>query len=307
MCKEYVRDLAGAVISSVNPTSYGRMRTKLNKQGFSEIAIYKAITKHCIENDIDPKSMAKETQTYIEGCALNMFHPKVSNDFHFLRGQFHKLRHGDLKRDEAKSPEQKGNFLCNHCYHILPDRLRCGGKNEKYLCASCKSIKSKAAYNKKKREGFIKSQSEQTSTDKAPVPVHLSTTSSGFKHEDATNELSAALSQLPETPKKENPQWEPQAKEPEQPVVEEPVNDPIGESIDQLIEEQTPEEPISDTKEEPIMNEQAVQPSISEPKRAPIGAEVKVTEVMADENNATISLQCSTEQLHLVLHAIKTL
>ena len=274
MCTEYVRELAGAVISSVNPTSYGRMRTKLNKQGFSEIAIYTAITKHCVENNIDPKNMAKETLEYLEGCAINMFHPKTSNDFHFLRGHFHKLRHGDLDRDEAKSSEQKGNFLCNHCYKILPDKLRSAGKNEKNMCAQCKSAKSKAYHARKSAEKgspikkAISSSSIQTELTKA-----LSTSGPGFKHADASSQLSEALNSLPE-PAIKKPEPEPKPIEPEQ-----STNEP--EKLDMA---------------KPESNEENK-----------FGNDVKITEVMADAESATISIQCPTEVLHLVLASIKNL
>ena len=299
MCKDAITELARATIRSINPTSYGRMRTKLNKQGFSEVAIYTEIAQHCVDNDIDPSSMSKETLNYLEGCALNVFHPKVSNEFSFLRGKFHKLRHGDIDKGEQKSPEQKDQFLCNACFEVKPGKLRCRSKTEKHTCTTCKAAKSKA-YNarkaQEKKAKLLSSKVKEESNTSSSIPTELikalSTTGSGFKHEAASSQLSEALNSLPELTR-ERPKLEPSFE--------------LEGSTTPLETREQITEPELQTQEPE--KQEMTQPANIELKaeQNKFGNDVKITEVMADAESATISIQCPTEVLHLVLASIKNL
>lgn len=150
-----VAALAKETQSQINRLSYGAIRRKLDKNGFSEIALYQAVNNHCLENDIAPAKMAKDMLELLKGCADNVFFPKTSDKFHYLRGSFHDLRMGNLDRDEPKAPEQRGLFLCNRCFLVKKESERSPRKNERYTCDTCAKEASRLSakrYHQKMKE-----------------------------------------------------------------------------------------------------------------------------------------------------------
>ncbi len=239
--KHVIYQLAKGISEKKSTASYGRLRSKLQKQGFSEIALYSAAARHCQENSIPPEKYIKDMLALIEGCGRDLFFPKNHNDFHYLRREYHDIRDGNLEKGEDKSPEQRGMYLCNICFLVKDKKERCKGANEKYTCSECKKEKSKASYadNKKKKPVRV----TEEATPKETTPEHHYIPASMNKEEN-TN--------MPST---------------------------------------TPEPTKSFAN---ILGSNVIPPENS----------VKITEVMADEKGATISISCPTAQLHLVLAAL---
>ncbi len=146
--------------------SYGRVRSKLEKQGWSEILLYKAVADHCDENCIDPKSMIPETKELLIGCSQSLNHLNNDNNFPFLRGQFHQLQNGDMSTGGVKSPEQRGRFLCNCCYIVKEKNERSIQRSSKNSCQVCVRAQSKA-HNDKTRKSTIERNERHRARDEA--------------------------------------------------------------------------------------------------------------------------------------------
>ncbi len=217
---------------------YTQILKRVVKNGFSEIALYKAVTDHCDENDISYEDMAEDMHNLLVGCAENVFFPKMDNNFGYLRGMYHDLRYGDLSRDEPKCAEQRGLFLCGRCYTIKDENLRSNKKSDKRSCKDCANAAANLA-NKRSTE----KKRAQLSSKEAPEPM---------PHQ--------------------------------QPLI-------------------TPEEAVEMVE----VNTAPVQ------KREPVVIDdsriegIKVKEVMADANGATITIECETASLGEVLMAVQSL
>ncbi len=238
--KDVIYELAKAVIDKKKGVSYGRIRSKLTKQGFSEIALYSAAARHCEENFIPPSKYTKDMIILLEGCGRDILLPKTHNDYHYLRGQYHDIRHGDLSRDEAKSPEQRGLFLCNTCFLVLDGKLRSKNKNEQHTCGTCKQAKSK----EKNQERA--SRSKVDNLPEIDLVPESECSKSVLVPAQETNNMTEANKQI-ETRTFAN-----------------------------------------------VVNNQTIK---SEDR-------IKVSEVIADENGATVTINCSTSSLHIVLASV---
>ena len=135
--RDIIYRLAKGLYSKLNKRSYGVLRKRLDKNGFSEIALYSAVARHLDENDIKPESFIDDLEILLRGCGDNPFFPKVDNGFSFLAGQYYDLRHGDLSTGGAKSAEQRGRFLCNNCFLIKEAKEHSKRKNYANSCNAC--------------------------------------------------------------------------------------------------------------------------------------------------------------------------
>lgn len=152
-----------------NPTKYARMRSKITKNNFSEVALYSAMADHCEENDIEPRKMIESMYDLLEGITMNAFFIKTSNEFSWLRASFHDVQHGDLTKGEPKSPEQRGKFLCNQCFIVLDKKDLNPNKNTPFTCRACIRKTSLKNYHKKKKAQEQQDQHFETLQKTAPA------------------------------------------------------------------------------------------------------------------------------------------
>lgn len=225
--------LVADVRAMMTAHAYGRLRTKLTKQGFSEIALFHAIATHSDDHFTDASDMVRDTVAVLEGCSRNMHFLNTSNTMPFLRGKFHQLRYGDLKLSEPKCPEQKGKFLCTHCYHVCDKGDRSQQKTTPHSCKACIAGQAKVR-SQNKRDADKR-------TDEPNVPVQT---------------IGVALAT--------------------QPLIEPLTELPI------ILEELSM----------PTETSEILQNSI------------KLTEVIADSEVASVTVNCAPKDLHLVLAAI---
>lgn len=249
--KDIIYELAKGVFAQKSSVTYSKMRVRLNKQGFSEIALFSAAARHCEENSIKPTSYVSDMIKLIEGCGRDLFFPKTHNDYHYLRGQFHDIRHGNLERGESKSPEQRGLFLCNMCYLIKSKNERSKSANDKHTCIDCRSKKSKKYYENKKtnKEGNIK----EGLLECAEV-----------KENNVETKTNTSNENLPEN-------------------------------------NESREKNMCDKKE--VVQEKKSFAQLLGSK-SESGAQIELTEVIADAKGATITINCPTANLHLVLSSL---
>lgn len=233
------------------------MRVRLNKQGFSEIAIFSAAARHCEENSIKPSAYVSDMVKLIDGCGRDLFFPKTHNDFHYLRGQYHDIRHGNLERGEGKSPEQRGLFLCNTCYQVKTKNDRSKNANEKHTCTECKSEKAKEYYANKKvnKENDIPTEIE----DEPQIQENVIETNSCTSDSQASENTS----------------------------IKEPSMTNIA--------EKTEEKPKQEKK------------SFAHLLGTQTPSKIELTEVIADSKGATITINCPTANLYLVLSSLSEL
>ncbi len=224
-------------LPDVSRMKYSHVIKRVVKNGFSEIALYKAVVDHCDENDIKYASMGSDMWTLLQGCAENVFFPKMDNEFSYLRGMYHDLRYGDLNRDEPKCAEQRGLFLCGRCYLIKEDTMRSSKKSDKRSCRMCANDAANAA-NKRSVAKRIKA-----------VPSNIVSPEEAVQH-------------LPQEESKPMTHVEPV---------------PAATTATFI--------PASEARIEGI----------------------KVKEVMADANGATITIECETASLGEVLMAVQSL
>lgn len=289
MSKEIIYQLAKFVQKTMVPQSYGRKRTKLTSNGFSEIALYSAVARHLEENEIKPINYVKSMLNLIDGCSSDAFYPKHANDYHYLRGQYHDLRNGNLQLHEAKSPEQRGMFLCNKCFLVRNDKERSKAKNYKNTCQPChalEGVKSTNASKKRKKEASC-----DVMTDIGLGTSELVNEQDEFEPLVITPDteleiLEAAVAKLPSVSIQ---------KSEIKPV--EIAEEIVKEMFTPLVEEK----PTPTPKPTKVVKKELLTESLIMPKKE---SSIKIKEVMADENGASITLECDTDALHIVMKAI---
>ena len=142
--KDIIHELAKGVQQTrfKGAQAYGRMRTKLRKQGISEIGLYSVVAEHVEENSLAPNKFVVDLHEIMKELAKNPFAVKNNNEYSYLFGRYESIKISRM--DNIK-------FLCNRCYRVFNNELRI--QESSYTCKDCHQRNNKGYYEASKSRG----------------------------------------------------------------------------------------------------------------------------------------------------------
>ncbi|MET2951734.1 hypothetical protein ABXV18_27010 [Vibrio owensii] len=287
--------LVGATIGQIGGHKYGRMRRNLDKSGFSEIGLFEQVSHHLTQIGESPTAYAPKMETLLDGCVRNALFVKSNGgkDFSYLKQHYFRIRHGDLSKDEPKSEEQKGSFLCNRCFHVKRSIERSAGKSTRFTCKKCVS-KAQMASNEKK--ALRDKQIDQSLSDEVrnlsdeQLDQQVNGNALNGSHSGETNSNEQA------SPKIGSALTEALA------AVHDAHRGQSKNSIKQLGKHN--KAPKQETPE-PTFIPEIIAEEVPEVEPKPTKRPFTITSVIADENECEITLKCTTQELVDVMALLK--